>query len=121
MTKPTGRTAPWALSLVERLHLVNDRQDIVLGHDQILIAVKNDFVAGVGREQHAIALLDLEGSAFAVVQKFAVAHAQDLALLGLFLGGVGKDNTARRLFLGFQTLDQNLVVEWYNVHARETP
>src|SRR5437879_1990270 len=37
--------------------LLHDREDVILGHDKVFFAVDNDFIARVGREQHAIAFL----------------------------------------------------------------
>src|SRR5262249_20191895 len=53
---------------IQYLALVDNREDFVLGHDEVFLAVERDFVAGVGGEQHAVALLDLKRGAFAVVQ-----------------------------------------------------
>src|SRR5438105_1101811 len=100
---------------------IHDRQDVVLGHDQVVLAVQRDLIAGVGREQHAVSLLDLEWGTLTVVEQFAIAQAQDLALLRLFLGRVRQDNTAGCFFFGLESLDHDLVVERYNFHPLITP
>src|SRR5438477_5384629 len=72
--------------------LVNHGEDIVLAHDDQLFTVELDFGAGVAGEDDFVALLDAEGGALAGFEAAAVADRQDLATLGLFLGGVGKDD-----------------------------
>src|SRR5687768_11526410 len=51
---------------------IDDGEDVVLGHDEQFLAIDRHFVAGVGGEQDAVALLDLEGGALAAVQQFAL-------------------------------------------------
>src|SRR5262249_34811090 len=89
----------------------NDGEDGVLGHDEILLAVERHFAARVVGEQHAVADLHLELGASAVVKRFTLAQREDLALLGLLLGGVRQDDPADRLLVGLQALDHNLVVQ----------
>src|SRR5260370_15330055 len=86
-------------------------EDVVLGHDEVLFAVDGDFAAGIGGEQDTVALADLEGGALAAVQPLALAQAQDLALLGLLLGGVRQDDAAGRLLFRLQALDPDLVIQ----------
>ena len=50
---------------------LHNGQHVVFGHQQVLFAVQLDFGARVRREQDAVALLDLERAAGAVVQQFA--------------------------------------------------
>src|SRR5262245_18674383 len=104
-------TAPYAVRSID------DREDIVLGHDEVLLAVDCHLVAGVGAEQHAVALLDLERGALAVLHQLAITQADHLALPRFLLGRVGQDDPAGRLLLGLQTLDHDLVVQWYDPHA----
>ena len=47
--------------------LLDDGEDVFLGHDEILFAVDLDLVAGVGGEEDLIALLDLKRGALAGV------------------------------------------------------
>src|SRR5262249_43623071 len=101
--------------------LVDHRENVVLGHDEVLFAVDSDFIAGVGGEQDAVAFLDLELGAAAVFEQLAVAEAEHLALLGLFLGRVGQDDAARRLLFRFEALDHKLVVQGYDFHVGASP
>src|SRR5262249_16892187 len=93
---------------------LHHRKNVVFRHDQVFFAFDGDFVARIRREQNAIALLHLEASAFAVFQELSVAQAQHFALTRLLLGGVGENDAAGGLFLGFETLDYELVVEWHD-------
>jgi chaperonin GroES len=94
-----------------------DGEDVVLRHDEVLFALDRDLVAGVGGEEDAVALLDLEGGALTVVEALPLAQAQHLTLLRLLLGRVGQDDAARRLLLGLEALDHDLVVEGLDFHA----
>ena len=47
----------------------------------------------------------------------AVAGGDDLALLGLFLGGVGDDDPADLLFAFLEALNNDAVVQRSDVHA----
>src|SRR5437870_2538865 len=90
---------------------LQDSEDVVLFHDQELFAVELDLVPGVLAEEDAIAGLDREGQVRAVVGHAAGAHGDHLALLGLFLGGVGNDETAVLGVLFLETLDEHAVVQ----------
>src|SRR5688500_71501 len=90
---------------------LDDREDVVLGHDHEFFAVELDFGAGVAGEDDLVALLDVDGGAFAGFEAFAFADAEDLAALGLFLGGVGEDDAGLGLGFGFHALDEDLVAE----------
>src|SRR5438132_11309198 len=68
-------------------------EDVLLAHDQMLFAVDLDLGAGVLAEQHGVADLDVERGDLALVVRFALADRDDLALLGLFLRGVGDDDS----------------------------
>src|SRR5580765_3706673 len=54
---------------------VNNRQDVVLGHDQVLFLADLHLADGVRSEEDAIAFLHLELGSLAVVQQLAVAEA----------------------------------------------
>src|SRR5205823_9754307 len=69
--------------------LVDDGENIILRHDQIFFAVQRHFAAGIGSEQNAIAFAHLKIGPLAIVKKLAIAEAEHLSLLWLFLGSVG--------------------------------
>src|SRR5215510_8482596 len=91
--------------------LLDDAEDVLLAHDQVFLAADLDLGSGVGREQDAVALLDRELGALAVVQHAAVADGDDLAFLGLLLGGVGQEDAAGGLLFGLDALQQDAVAE----------
>ena len=65
-----------------------------------------------------VADLDVDGEELArLLRPPARAHGQDLALLGLLLGGVGDDQTAGRGLLALTGLDDDAVVEGLQVLA----
>ena len=65
-----------------------------------------------------VAGLDVERDALAVVLDLAGADGDDFALLRLFLGGVGDDDSADFLFAFLDALDNDAVVQRSDVHAR---
>src|SRR5207244_7255365 len=73
----------FSCSLVSQLEMrsLDDGEDVILGHDEVLLSVQNHFIARVGGEQHAVAYLHLESRALAVLEQLAVTRTQDLALL----------------------------------------
>src|SRR5262249_55952090 len=82
-----------------------------------LLTIQLDFLSGVLPEQDGVARLDVEWDALAVVLRLAGAGGDDLALLRLFLGGVGDDDPADLLFAFFDALDDDAVVKRSDVHA----
>src|SRR5713101_8274009 len=58
---------------------VDHGEDVVLGHDEVLLAIDRHLVAGIGTEQDAVALVDLKGGTLAVVHQLALAQAEHLA------------------------------------------
>src|SRR5687767_5489163 len=94
-----------------RRGLVDDGEDVVLAHDHEFFAVELDFGAGVAGEDYLVALVHVERGALAVVEPLAVPDCEDLAALGLFLGGVGQHDAGLGLGLGLDALDEDLVSE----------
>src|SRR6266536_1538153 len=68
--------------------LVDDGEHVAGGEDQVVLAAVLDLGAAVLRVDDGVAHLDVEGHPGAVLEP-ARAHRDDLALLGLLLGGVG--------------------------------
>src|SRR5262245_33210560 len=66
--------------------VLDDREDVRLGHDQVLVAQHLDLGAGVGGEQHAVADLDGHLLASAVLVDAALADGEHAAFLRLVLG-----------------------------------
>jgi hypothetical protein len=81
----------------------------------MLDAVHLDLVARILREQDLVAFLDVQLANGSVFLELAVADGNDLALLGLFLGRVGNEESAGGLGLFLDALDENSVIQarWY--------
>src|SRR5262245_5960256 len=97
--------------------LFDDAHDVGLLHDEELVAVDLDFRARPFAEQHAVADLDVDGDQLAGLVAAARTHRDDLALGGLFLGGVGNDDAAGGLLLGIDALDDDAVVKRTKLHG----
>src|SRR5512140_896425 len=86
-------------------------EDVVLAHDQVLLAVDLDLGPGVLGEEDAVAGLDVEGPDLAVLLDLAVAHGDHLALDRLLLGRVGDDDAALGLLLLLHALHDEAVLQ----------
>src|SRR5712691_7288165 len=100
--------------------LLENGEDVFLAHDQIFLVFDLHFGAGVLAEQDLVAGLDVERDLLAVVTDLAVAGGDDLALLRLFLGGIGDDDASLDLLL-LQALHENAVVQRTNLHHSAPP
>lgn len=69
------------LSTTWKQLLDDDRHDVFFAHDQQLIAVNFDGLAGVLAEQDAVAHFDIQRTDFAVVENLAIAYGKDFALI----------------------------------------
>src|SRR5262245_61548030 len=96
--------------------LFDDAHDVGLLHDEEVLAVDLDLGARPFAEQHAVADLDVDGDQLAGLVAAARTHRDDLALGGLFLGGVGNDDAAGGLLLGVDALDDDAVVKRTKLH-----
>jgi hypothetical protein len=94
----------------------DDAEDVAFLHDQQLFAVQRDFGARPFAEQDAVAGLDRRRDQLARILAGAFADGDDLALGGLFLGGVGDDQPALGLFLGLDATDQHAVMQRFESH-----
>src|SRR5213594_402668 len=103
---------------VSLFSLADDREYFVLAEDEVLLAVDLDVGPRVLAEEDLVPGLDVEGDLGAVLEDLAVADGDDLALLGLLLGGVGDDDPALDRLLLLDSLDDQTVVQWTNVHAK---
>jgi hypothetical protein len=79
--------------------------------EQVLLAVVLDLGAAVLAVDDDVADGDVERDAVALVVDAAGADGDDLALLGLLLGGVGDDRPGRGGLLGLEGLDDDAVLE----------
>src|SRR5262245_21535766 len=97
--------------------LFEHAHDVGLLHDQELLAVDLHLGARPLAEQHPVADLEIDGDELAGLVAAARAHGDDLALRGLFLGGVGNDDAAGGLLLGIDALDDDAVVKRTEFHG----
>src|SRR5438445_13546344 len=87
-----------------------DAEDVFLRHDEVLLAVQLDLAAGVLAEEDPIALLHREGELLAVLGHLAHPDRDHLALLRLFLVGVGNDYAAVLVVLLLDAPDELAVM-----------
>jgi len=98
-------------SAVEHAH------DVAFLHDQVFDTLDLNLCARPLAEQHAVANLEVDGDQLAVIVAAPGTDADDLALLGLLLGGVGDNDAAGGLGFGINTLDHDAVVKRAKFHA----
>ena len=81
-----------------------------------VFALKLDLGARPFAEQDAVTGLDRRCDQLARVLAGTLADRDDLALGGLFLGGVGDDETALGLVFAFDAADQHTVMQRFECH-----
>src|ERR1700704_3073869 len=91
--------------------------DVGLLHDQEILAVDLHLGARPLAEQHPVADLQINGNELAGLVAATRADADDLALRGLFLGGIRNDDAAGGLFFGLNALDDDTVVKRAELHG----
>src|SRR5262245_30031858 len=91
--------------------LFEDGEHVLLAQDQVLLVLELHVGAGVLPEQDPVASLHLERQPLALVGDLAVAGGDDLALLGLLLGGVRDDDPALPDLLLLHALHDEPVVQ----------
>src|SRR6266581_4526956 len=96
--------------------LVHNREHIGLAKDQILFGVDGDFGAAVLSVENLVADLELHRDADILLIP-AGAHGDDLALLGLFFGGVGNEEPAAHLLGVLERLDDDAICEGSDLGA----
>src|SRR5215213_8280021 len=95
-----------------------DGQDVAAGKDQHVLTVDGDLGAAVLAVDDGVAHLDVERDDLAGLLRTATrAYGQDLALLGLLLGGVGDHQAADGGLLSLVGADDNAVVEGLEIHV----
>src|SRR5204863_4994565 len=70
------------------LFRLENRENFVLAHDQVFLAIELDVLPRVLAEENRVACLHVEGHTLGLLP-FAEADSDDLALLRLFLGAIG--------------------------------
>src|SRR5450631_1272194 len=99
---------------------VEDSEDFVLTHDQVLFVIQLDVAAGILAEQDTVAHLDIERHNLAVFQALAFTYGYHFAFLRFFLRGVGDVQTTLHLFLLLEPFDHDAVIERTNLHGLTT-
>src|SRR5664279_4535668 len=93
-------------------------QHVARRQEQVLLAAVLDLGAAVLRVDDNVTFDDVDRDPLAVVVVTTRADGKDSALLGLLLGGVRNDDARRGRRLGLVGLDEDLVLERLDVHAR---
>src|SRR3954447_15726859 len=92
--------------------LLDDREHVAGGEDEVLLVVVLDLGAAVLAVDHDVTDLDVERHTLgAALAEAARAHREDGALLRLLLGGVGDDEAGGRRLLRLERLDEDAVLE----------
>jgi hypothetical protein len=94
---------PLLLNLGQKLHIPENRK---------LLLINGDLLPAKLRDQHAIALDDAHGDAFAVLVEATGAHGQHFALVELLDGRFGKENAAGGFGFGLDALHEHAVQQW---------
>src|SRR5690349_5288538 len=95
---------------------LQNAEDVVLPHDDVLSAIWLDLAAGIFAEEDAVADFDVEGNQLAVFEPLAVAGSKHLALLRFLLRRIRDDDAVARGFLFLNPLHYDAVVQWPDVH-----
>src|SRR5262249_17645414 len=93
---------------------LDDAQDVVLSHDQVLFIVQFDFGTRVFAEQNPVALLHIHLDSLTGIELLACSDSNHFALLRLFLGAVGNDYPPANLFSFLNSPDDYSVLKWLN-------
>src|SRR2546422_2481891 len=99
-----------------RLRAFDDAQNVFLAYHEELVALHLHGLPGVLAEQHPVADLDIDRNQFAVIVLLALAHGDDLALLGLLGGGVGNHDASGGFLFLFDALDDHAVMQRTDFH-----
>src|SRR3954449_2090127 len=96
-------------------------EHVALAQDEQLLAVDLDFGAAVLAVEDLVAFGDVERDALlAILVVAALANGDDLALLGLFLGGVGEDDAAGGRLLLLDCPHDQAIAQGLELHVQMT-
>src|SRR6266540_4433226 len=120
---PAATLALWERSAPARCPsrslLGDDGEDVAGGQDQVVLTAELDLGAAVLGVDDGVADLHVERDPVAVLEA-ARPDGDDLALLGLLLGGVGDDEPGGGLLLALARLDDDPVLERLQVDAHRS-
>src|SRR6267154_4387385 len=91
--------------------LVEDSEDIVLAHNQMVLAFEHNLAARVLAEENLIARLYFDRDKLALVGVFALADGDDLAFLRLLFGGIRDDYSSLGPLNFLDPFDQNSIAQ----------
>ena len=106
----TSFAAIWNLVTLLNKKDFDDAHDVFFAHHEQFFAFDLDGLTGILAEEHLVADLQIDGTDLAVFQHFAIADADDLALIGLLGGRVRNDDAGCSPALFLQPLDDEAVV-----------
>src|SRR3954451_2247746 len=91
-------------------------EDVGLAQDEEILAFDGDLGAAVLGVQDLVTLGHVERDTLAVVVELAVADSEDLALLGLLLRGVGKNDAGSGGRFLLDGLDDQSIAQGLELH-----
>src|SRR5262249_36539713 len=91
--------------------------DVALFHDEVLDPIDFHLGAGPLAEQDTVAGFDIERNQFARLVTATRTDGDDFALLRFLLGGVGNNDSACRLLVGIDALNDNTVMKRTKLHG----
>src|SRR4051812_24289802 len=94
--------------------LLDAREHVTGGKDEVLVGAELDLGAAVLREDDGVTFVDVQRQPLAVLEP-AGADSEDGALLGLLFRGVGDDDSRRGGLLRLQHRDNDAVLERLDV------
>src|SRR5262249_8101244 len=94
----------------------DDAEDVLFLEDHVVLAAELHLGAGPLAVDHLVADLHARLQQTAILQPLALANRHDLALHGLFLGGVGNNEASLGAGFGSQWLEQQTVVQGLEFH-----
>src|SRR5437763_1244527 len=99
------------------LPLRDDTHNVGFLHDNEVLAVDLDFGARPFSKEHSVANLHVEWIELAVIPPGAGPGGDHFALHRLFLGGIGDDDAALRLFLLFDAANEDAILQRSKIHG----
>src|SRR5438034_4898748 len=103
--------------LVRSQRSADDGENILLAHDQILVAVDANLGAGVLPHEDLVARLDVERDALSLIGQPPGPHGDDFRLLRLLLGGIRDDDAAALRFGRVEAANEDAIGQRLHVHC----
>src|SRR4051794_40413070 len=99
--------------------LFDDRKDVLVIEDSVVLALQLDFGAAMPADQHAVTFFDFAKQLLAILADLARPHSNDDAFDGFFLRRIGNNNFSFRAFPGplFRGLNEDAVTDRSDVES----